>query len=130
MLISRISFNFKISSLFYGGQHFIVFLLHVLLFFIQLCKTVKFNGITGRFKGTAFCVNCYRHCIKKSVCHLACNKSFPDKLIYLKLVGSKTCLDSVRRKLRQRRTYSFMCVLSIFSFDLNTLGDGGRYSLP
>ena len=109
MLLALNVFELQHIALIDNGKY-LVFLI-VLGLLIQHGEAVELDGKACCLEAAAVCVDINGNGIQQSVCHLACDKSFPDELVKLVLLGSKAVLDSFWSNLGGRGTYSFVSVL-------------------
>ena len=113
MLVARKFFYFQLFAYFKSRQSAALLFVIILAFFIQLCKAVKFHGISVCLEQTLSAGNIYRLCIKELIFHLARHKTLPYQLIQLVLVARKRRLYLFGSKRDYCRTDSLVCVLSI-----------------
>ena len=98
---------------------------HILLFL--RVRSVDINGSVARkayrasacAEGYAVCVHFRTECFIHRACHLACNKSLPNQLIKLVLVGRNAPLYHLGENISHCRTDCFVRVLSAFSRLIN-----------
>ena len=113
MLIACKLFYFQLLADFKSRQCTALLFVIILAFFIQLCKAVKFYGVSVCLEQTLSAGDIDCLCVKQLIFHLACHKALPYQLIQLILVACKRRLYLFGSKRDYCGTDSLVRVLSV-----------------